>query len=240
MHRRRVALLAVLAALCAATWTSTAIAASARGCGLPGYGYAGVASGAAVRGVGATVSALVRPRVQSGHVAAWVGVGGYGMGPGGRDEWLQLGIATSRQFTQRVYVEWARPGKRPRLVVVESGLAVGETRRLAVLELAGRRFVVAGLRRRAPGGPGRPPSRQPRPLPGGGDRRELGRRPPGVQPVRLPVLRAGAHSGRVGHGGGAAHGRARRPRLPGRETRAGDFRRPLKSLIVEGAIRWSG
>jgi hypothetical protein len=138
VHRRRVALLAVLAALCAATWTSTAIAASARGCGPSGYGYAGVASGAAVRGVGATVSALVRPRVQSGHVAAWVGVGGYGMGPAGRDEWLQLGIATSRQFTQRVYVEWARPGKRPRLVVVESGLTVGETRRLAVLELAGR------------------------------------------------------------------------------------------------------
>ena len=134
---RRGALVAVLTALCVATCTTTAAAAPTRGCP-SGYGYAGVASSTAVRGVAATVSALVRPRVRSGHVAAWVGVGGYGMGPGGSDEWLQLGIATSRSYAQRVYVEWASPGRRARLTVVEAGLDVGEERRLAVVELAGR------------------------------------------------------------------------------------------------------
>jgi hypothetical protein len=138
---RGVALLAATAALCSAVWTASPPTAFARACGLPGYGYAGVLSTTAAGGVAATVSALARPSVRGGHVAAWVGVGGYGMGPGGSDEWIQAGITATTSSSQRVYIEWKRPQGRPHLVVLERRLGVGEERRVAVRELPGRRSV---------------------------------------------------------------------------------------------------
>src|SRR5262245_6223138 len=109
---RRVTLLAAVAALCSAVCTSSANA-LARGCGPAGYGYAGVLSTTATSGVAATVRALARPSESGGHVAAWVGVGGYGMGPGGRDEWMHVGITATPGTSQRVYVEWKQPSGRP-------------------------------------------------------------------------------------------------------------------------------
>jgi hypothetical protein len=120
--------LAALAALCAATPAFGA-------CGWPGYSYAGVTSTGAVTSVSATVTALQRPDVESGHVAAWVGVGGYGAGPGGADEWIQAGVAARAGGGQVLYVEWKRPGSRRRYVEVEAGVAVGERHRVAVVEL---------------------------------------------------------------------------------------------------------
>jgi hypothetical protein len=137
---RRVWLLAATAALCSAVCT-TPPSAFARGCGPAGYGYAGVLSTTAASGVAATVSALAWPSVSGGHVAAWVGVGGYGMGPGGSDEWIQAGLTATPGSSQRVYVEWKRPRGRPHLFVVERRLGVGAARRLAVRELPGRRSV---------------------------------------------------------------------------------------------------
>jgi hypothetical protein len=77
--------------------------------------------------------------VSGGHVAAWVGVGGYGMGPRGSSEWIQVGITATRERSQRIYVEWKQPQRRPQLRVVERGVGVGESRRVAVRELSGRR-----------------------------------------------------------------------------------------------------
>ena len=65
---------------------------------LGGYTYAGVyRTDKPVAGVAASISMTSLPSVNSGpggHVAAWVGVGGAGMGPGGTDEWLQVGLAS--------------------------------------------------------------------------------------------------------------------------------------------------
>lgn len=122
-----------------ATAAAPAGAVPAARCGVSGYSYAGLATAAAVRGVAATVSALARPRVQSGHVAAWVGVGGYGLGPGGRDEWIQVGIAAEPGSRQRLYVEWKRPRGPHRQLWLDDEIALGAGKRLAVIELPGRR-----------------------------------------------------------------------------------------------------
>ncbi len=43
-------------------------------------------------GISASLSSLGTPVVESGHVAGWVGVGGPGQGPGGANEWIQVGL----------------------------------------------------------------------------------------------------------------------------------------------------
>jgi hypothetical protein len=54
--------------------------------------YGGAASRSAAGGVAATVTLVDVERVHSGHVAAWVGVGGPSLGPGGSDAWIQVGV----------------------------------------------------------------------------------------------------------------------------------------------------
>jgi hypothetical protein len=100
-----------------------------------GYTYAGYASRAGAHGVAATVTALARPAVYTGHAAAWVGVGGIHQGPGGANEWIQAGVAAFPGQGLRLYVEEvsrgharrfvdlgrAVPGRRYRVGVVEAG-----------------------------------------------------------------------------------------------------------------------
>lgn len=75
-----------------------------------GYSYDGVQGSSPAYGVGATLT-LDRPsEVTVGHVAAWIGVGGPGMGPGGSDEWIQAGIAHEEDGTDALYYEYKRPG----------------------------------------------------------------------------------------------------------------------------------
>ena len=103
------------------------------------YSYGGVASTAAVRAVVATVSLLEPGRVESGHVAAWVGVGGPGLGPDGVDEWLQVGVDEfSAGLTGTVYYELKR-GQQYRYATLAFDVAVGEQLRLGVVELRSRR-----------------------------------------------------------------------------------------------------
>ncbi len=106
-------------------------------CGSAGYAYAGVASVARSHGVGARVTTIGAPVVRSGHVAGWVGVGGPRQGPGGRDEWIQVGFSGFQgSHLSSLYYEVTRAGAQPRYVEVERGLRVGASRRVAVLELA--------------------------------------------------------------------------------------------------------
>src|SRR5262245_48856509 len=70
---------------------ATAPAAVGATCGVPGYSYAGVLGDRPASTIAATVAAVQTARVESGHVAAWIGVGGAGAGVGGRDAWLQTG-----------------------------------------------------------------------------------------------------------------------------------------------------
>jgi hypothetical protein len=91
-----------------------------------------------VAGVAASISMTSLPSVNSGpggHVAAWVGVGGTGMGPGGTDEWLQVGLASFDQPDGRLYYELALPGKQPKFNELASGIKPGEVVRVAVMEL---------------------------------------------------------------------------------------------------------
>lgn len=98
-----------------------------------GYSYAGIAGSAPAAGVSATVTALRSARVTSGHVAAWVGVGGRGLGPGGTDEWLQVGISSLPGGRSEIYAEVARPGSAP-VYMPLLPVAVGESHEVALYE----------------------------------------------------------------------------------------------------------
>jgi hypothetical protein len=118
-------------------------------CGSSGYAYAGVTASGRAYGISARLVAVTPPQVASGHVAAWVGVGGVGMGPRGTNEWLQVGFSGfPGSSSLSLYYELARPNAAPHYYELESGLAPGTARKVAVLELRGRpnwwRVVVDG------------------------------------------------------------------------------------------------
>jgi hypothetical protein len=127
------------AAFCAAV-VSLALAGPAWGrtCHAATYAYAGLESRSAARGVSATIAPTSAPDVRDGHVAGWVGVGGYGVGPNGEDEWIQIGFIAFRSRAATIYYEVTRPGKQPVQTTVRDRVAVGERHRFAVIELAQR------------------------------------------------------------------------------------------------------
>src|SRR5438046_10937 len=104
----------------------------------PSYTYAGVMSPSAVGGVAATVR-VDFVRVHGGHVAAWVGVGGPGLGPHGIDEWIQVGVDTIAGTNgTKVYYEVKR-GVAYRYDELPLSVATDERHRLEVLESGARR-----------------------------------------------------------------------------------------------------
>lgn len=107
-------------------------------CGRTGYSYAGFASAEPAHGVRAELTALSEPSVAGGHVAAWVGVGGPGAGPGGSDAWIQVGVsAISNLADSALYLEIVRPGNAPRYTPL-GDVRPGQAHDVAVLEVAGR------------------------------------------------------------------------------------------------------
>ena len=103
-----------------------------------GYTYAGHQASYQGHGVRATITVTSAPVVEAGHVSGWVGVGGPGPGANGEDAWIQAGVATIQGLEPFLYAEITRDGRDPQLIVVENGVQVGESRKLAVLEIAGR------------------------------------------------------------------------------------------------------
>jgi hypothetical protein len=128
----------VLAALVAATTAAPSSATKSRSCGNPGYSYAGVQSNRRAHGVRATLSAIAPSYVASGHVAAWVGVGGPGGGPNGTTEWLQIGLNTLSDGSSHLYYEVTLPGASPTYHELDSDVRPGERKRVVVLEMARR------------------------------------------------------------------------------------------------------
>jgi hypothetical protein len=124
---------ATVAAACSLALPARAWAA----CGANGYSYAGVSSIHSHSGVSAAIVALRAPSVTAGHVAAWVGVGGEGLGPNGTTEWLQAGISAKPGQAPSLYYELALPGAAPRYVAL-TGLQAGRSFRIAVLETPNR------------------------------------------------------------------------------------------------------
>jgi len=123
---------ATLVAACALLTPSGGRAAAA--CGFSAYSYAGVLSTQSRHGVSAAITPIGAPTVRGGHVAAWVGVGGEGLGPGGTDEWLQAGISARPGEGIALYYELALPGAAPRYVMLKGHLRPGRGYRIAVLE----------------------------------------------------------------------------------------------------------
>lgn len=103
-----------------------------------GYTYAGHQATRKGHGVRATISAVREPDVVAGHVAGWIGLGGPGLGPNGTDMWIQVGLASVNGVGTFLYAEIARPGRTPRFVLLENDVPLGESRRLAVLEMSRR------------------------------------------------------------------------------------------------------
>lgn len=107
-------------------------------CGKAGYSYAGYQSAGAAHGVRATLAALADPQVRNGHVAAWVGVGGVGVGPNGTDQWLQVGLNAFHGTGSNLYYELSRGGATPSYHQLAAEVRSGSRHRVAVLEVAGR------------------------------------------------------------------------------------------------------
>lgn len=131
-------LLPALVAAFAASASPAAAPAQPKGCA-DGYTYAGRLSSTRAHGVRTTLTALARPQVAAGHVAAWVGVGGIGEGPNGTDAWIQIGLSAFPGSESRLYYEVARPGVAPTYVELDPEVKAGESLRVAVLEMSKRR-----------------------------------------------------------------------------------------------------
>jgi len=115
-------------------------AARALACGnSTGYSYAGLASPNNAYGISAVISPLDAFDILNGHVAGWVGVGGPGQGPGGSDEWLQIGLSGFPGITgSDIYYEVALPGRFPTYHQVTSDLPLGTVAKVTVLEIHNR------------------------------------------------------------------------------------------------------
>jgi hypothetical protein len=135
-HARRLLVPLVLAAV-AASSSAPAAPAQSHACA-GGYTYAGRLSATRAHGVRATLTALSKPEVSAGHVAAWVGVGGVGQGLNGTDAWIQIGLSAFPGSESRLYYEIARPGVSPTYVELESKVGTGDRFRVAVLEMSQR------------------------------------------------------------------------------------------------------
>ena len=127
-----------VAALVGSSTTASAGRACISGASSGGYSYAGHQAAYHGHGVRATITATRAPTVEAGHVAGWVGVGGPGQGANGGDEWIQAGIAAMPGMDPFIYTEITREGAAPKLELLQGGIAVGRSHKIAVLELAGR------------------------------------------------------------------------------------------------------
>jgi hypothetical protein len=103
------------------------------------YSYAGLVSVRPAHGVRATLEALSIPRVSSGHVAGWVGVGGVGAGPRGETEWIQVGYSGLFGGQSQLYYEVTPPNRPPRYTAIDPDLNPGERHTIAVHEVPTRR-----------------------------------------------------------------------------------------------------
>jgi hypothetical protein len=130
-------LLPAALALAAASSTAAEAPAQGRPCA-DGYTYAGRLSATRAHGVRATLTALARPLVADGHVAAWVGVGGVGAGPNGSNAWIQIGLSAFPGSGSRLYYEVTRPGAAPTYHEVAANVRTGRRLRVAVLEMGKR------------------------------------------------------------------------------------------------------
>src|SRR5262249_46947653 len=125
-----VAILAMLAAGSGAGSTTRALA----GCG-DADKDSGNQDAAPQAGVRAPVSTITPPGVIFGQTAAWLGVGGLGLGPHGADEWLQAGYSGFTTGQKQIYYEVTTPGANPQYHTVKDTLDPTEKHVVGVIEI---------------------------------------------------------------------------------------------------------
>ena len=104
-----------------------------------GYSYAGLAAPTHAYGISALITPLDAFNILNGHVAGWVGVGGPGQGPGGTNEWLQIGLSGFPGVNgSDIYYEVTQPGRYPTYHQVDADLPVGTPVKVSVLEMHNR------------------------------------------------------------------------------------------------------
>lgn len=108
------------------------VARAARACG--GYSYAGFQSPTAAYGISGRVMLSSAPTVQGGHVAAWIGVGGTGLGPNATDEWVQVGVAGFPDGRSELYYEYQLPDQPKPTYVALARVSPGVPHDVAVYE----------------------------------------------------------------------------------------------------------
>lgn len=133
---RRTAVVAA-AVIAVAAGLGVQAASAARSCSSQPYAYAGLIGNRSASGLKATITAVSAPRVASGHVAGWIGVGGPGRGANGQDAWIQIGINSLPGSGNNLYAEAWIPGHGH--AYKELGqVAAGEQVKVSVLELSGK------------------------------------------------------------------------------------------------------
>jgi hypothetical protein len=137
-------LIAIAGALAFLTGPGSSTAqANGQGCGTgangsQGYAYAGHQATAVSHGIRATITPTAPANVVAGHVAGWIGVGGPGQGANGQTLWLQVGVTSIPDTPTMVYAEITRSGQEPVFVPLLQDVHVGESHRVAVLEISHR------------------------------------------------------------------------------------------------------
>jgi hypothetical protein len=119
---------ATLAAACALAAPASSATNGTRACTTAGYSYAGIETLAPARGLSTRLTVSRAARVTSGHVAAWIGVGG-------GDAWLQIGVSAVGDGTMELYYEVMTPGT-PTAYTSLGAVAAGDSHLLTVLETA--------------------------------------------------------------------------------------------------------
>jgi hypothetical protein len=140
LARRTLTVLTTLALTLVATSVADGRSSKSNACGATAYSYAGVQSETKTHGIGAVLDPLQTPTVSAGHVGAWIGLGGPGEGPGGTDEWIQVGFsAFPNDKVSRISYEVTIAGSEPKYVELDSSVRPGERHSFKVLETARRK-----------------------------------------------------------------------------------------------------
>ena len=123
---------ATLAAACALAAPALSAPTRAHACNQAGYSYAGIQTLTPARGLSTRLTLTRDAVVTSGHVAAWIGVGGAGMGANGQDAWLQIGVSSVGDGTE-LYYEVTQPGYATKYTSLGAVVA-GDTHQIGIAE----------------------------------------------------------------------------------------------------------
>src|SRR5581483_3882025 len=96
---------------------------------------------AALIALAAAAPAAGRPRCEAdsySYAGVMASTVGYGLGPGGSDEWLQVGISKLGSRAPALYYELTLPHREPRYVLLRRRVPLDRSYRVALVESSRR------------------------------------------------------------------------------------------------------